>query len=326
MSDDTERDEVDLRTEPEKVADDKVEALERELAALQPGVQVVIERLKPTWCKGQLEKLTVDEDGLDLDYLIQNWGGHLLSIKIIGAGGRIRGSHSVELYSFEPRRYGKRLRAPNNPDDDETSTPATNPVVVQSPSQDQKLLLKMFDMLNAQRASEVETLRLLLTQQQHQISPPVVAQKSAVGNITELVKTAQAMSQLKEIFRTDPDLADSEGAFPAQVLDVLKLFLDKKQTPSQAPVPARLTGPVHHAPNDMPASVTQLRNPDIAKRVSEMDPDTAADTIMNALGNMDREKQEKAMSAFLARFQEAALEDEEKDDDEYEVGDEIVEQ
>lgn len=307
-------DEIDIRTEPERVADDKVEALERSLATLQPGVQVVIERLKPTWCKGQLEKLTVDEDGIDLDYLIQNWGGHLLSVKVIGNGGRIRGSHSVELYSFDPRRYGKILRAPNKPEEEELSV-APNPVVIQQPAQDNSgLLVKLLDMMNAQRQSEIETLRTLLTVQQQQAIASPVTDRNALSGISEVVKTAQAMTQLKDIFRTDPEVSGDDGAFPTQVFDVLKMFLNQKNDSPRQP---RITAP---ASPSLP--VTRLpvsggtTDPSLAETLSTMDANHAADVLTDALKKMDGEKREETIVEFLRRFQDAAPENDEEEEDE----------
>jgi hypothetical protein len=305
-----EREEIDLRTEPERVADDKVEALERELAALQPGVQVVIERLKPTWCKGQLEKLTVDEDGLDLDYLIQNWGGQLLSIKIIGAGGRIRGSHSVELYSFDPRRYGKLLRAPNKPDEEETPAPAPNPVVIQSqPAQDPNLLGKLFDMLNAQRSSEVETLRLLLQQQQ---SAPAPA--PAFNGVNELIKMAGAFNKLKDLFQIEQpqSLGNPEDMFPMQIMDMLGKFWDNgKQQPQprgQLAPPQQQKKQPSQPPGGLPppsaGKVTPIRQggEDLITQFSSLPPENAADVLMTALGRMPPEKQQAAFDVMKERF------------------------
>lgn len=305
-----EREDIDIRTEPERVADDKVEALERELAALQPGVQVVIERLKPTWCKGQLEKLTVDDDGLDLDYLIQNWGGQLLSIKIIGAGGRIRGSHSVELYSFEPRRYGKLLRAPNKPDEEETTAPAQNPVVVHPPAQDASLMGKMFDMLNAQRASEVETLRLLLTQQQLTSAPAPAQTFNGVG---ELLKLAGAFNKLKDMFQSEQPQAmgNPDDMFPMQMMDMLGKFIDNRQQPrGQLVPPQQPQGQPSQGP-PLPAAAAKVTTPtrqghpggeDMIAQFQTLPPEKAADVLMTALGRMPPEKQQAAFDVMKDRF------------------------
>lgn len=307
------RDEIDFRTEPERMADDKIEMLEAELAALQPGVQVIIERLKPSWCKGQLEKLTVDEDGLDIDYLIQNWGGQLLSIKIIGQGNRIRGSHSVELYSFEPRRYGKLLRPPNAPNDDEPSTVAGNPVVVQSPpAQDNsEFMIRMMDMLNAQRQSEVETLRLMLQQQQSAPAP-----SPAYGGVTDFLKMATAFNKVKEIFQSDqqPMSSNPDEMFPMQIMDLVGKFIQTPDAqraplvpPQQKPAPAPSPPIPATLPrsNPTPAPFTSIRQDggDLVTQISQMEPELAADVLLTALGKMPPEKQEAAFEIMRSRFE-----------------------
>ena len=193
-----EREENDPRNEPEREADRKIEALETELASLQAGVQVIIERLRPSWCKGQLEKLTIGDEGLDLDYLIRTWGGNLLSVKICGKGGRIHGSHTVELYTFDPRRHGKILRAPNRNEDDEDIAPA--PLMAPPPSPEIALFPKMLEMMEAQRQSEMETLRaILLAQNQSAPARPIEN-----PNVTPLRGADDIVSQISAM---DPNLA-----------------------------------------------------------------------------------------------------------------------
>lgn len=294
---------LDFRTEPEKAADDKIEALESELAALQPGVQVVLERLRPSWCKGQLEKITIDEQGLDLDYLIRTWGGHLLSIKIIGPGSRIKGSHSVELYTFEPRRYGKPLRAPNNLDDEETPAPAPNPVVTVQPppSHDNDLFLKMFDMLNAQRASEIETLRLLIAQRQDAPAP-------AFGGVGELIKMAGAFNKLKEMFQIEQPQAigNPEDAFPIQIMEMLGKFIDNKgdQTRGQLIPPKAIQGAAPPPPTSSAPASPLRHGGDLISQITSMEPDKAADVLMTALGRMPAAKQEAAFAVMKSKFQQ----------------------
>jgi hypothetical protein len=314
--------EIDLRTAPEIETDRKVESLEVELAQLQPGVQVIIERLRPAWCKGQLEKITVGDEGLDLDYLIRMWGGHLLSIKIVGSRGRIKGSHTVELYSWPPRRNGKILRAPNFEGDDEAGIANPPPLAAQPfPSE---MFGRFFDMLNKQRQSEVDTLRqMLLAQMQMQSSAPTLSPSPQKDPLAELVKASKYYNQLKGLFG-ESQPASSEDALPAQIMDMAKMFFEERKQPRAAltdPPSGRQLAPQFSPPSKPKnATVTPIprRDTDLSTQISGMSPDAAADTLITALGKMDQDKQDKTIESFLDKFRNEMpefFEDDAADDD-----------
>lgn len=314
---DTEFTEPDGRTEPEREADRKIEALELELANLQPGVQVILERLRPSWCKGHLEKITVSDEGLDLDYIIRNWGGHLISVKIVQQGGRIRGSHSLELYTFEPRRFGKLLKEPNRPgEDDEAgyqlSTPAT------APSNDMNMIRDVLGLMNAARQSEVDTLRAIVTAQlQSQAQAPAPAPSTSAPNpLAELVKAANYYKQLDGLFGSkDTPQLTGEEQFPAQIMEMAKMFFDKggeqqgrarlvdpqQRTVSPPPqISPRTSAPAPVIPIKEPSG----QKPDISEMISGLSANEAAETLISALGKMDPNKQDDTIEAFMDKFRE----------------------
>jgi hypothetical protein len=306
------RDTVDIpRTPAEEIEEEKVDRLEAELSALEPGVQVIISRLQPSWCKGKLEKITVPDEGIDVNYLIRTWGGKLLSLKVLGKGNRILGSHSIELYTFEPRIYGKPLRQPTHIDGSvDEDTPTNAPIVPTSaPQQDMTALYaKMFELADERNKAEIDGLKqMLITFMTQSTQQPPPQQASALGGISDLVKTANAINQLKEAFHTEPVLsgASPEDAFPGQVMDVLKMFLDNKQSE-----PAKLTGPVQaqlqQTAQQPPATrkVTPIHGTDPIAQITAMDPTRAADTLITALGRMPQQKKAATVTAFWKRFEE----------------------
>lgn len=300
--------EIDIRSAPQIETDRKVEALELELAQLQPGVQVIIERLRPGWCKGQLEKVTVGDEGLDLDYLIRTWGGHLLSIKIVGSRGQIRGSHTVELYSWPPRRNGKLLRAPNFEQDEEAGIATPSPPAAQPfPAE---MFGRFFDMMNAQRQSEVDTLRqMLLAQMQMQSAAPA-SPSPQKDPLAELVRASKYYQQLKGLFgESSPQPASSEDALPSQIMDMAKMFFEERKQPRAAltdPSPGRQLAPPSKQPSPPPKNATvtpiPIRDTDLSSQISGMSPDAAADTLITALGKMDPDKQDRTIESFLDKF------------------------
>jgi hypothetical protein len=309
-------DTVDLRTKREREEDDRIDRLMSELAAIEPGVQVVIQRKQPTWCKGNLEKLTIGEEGLDLDYLIKTWGGHLLSLRIQDKNGQFKGIHNVELYSFPPRRHGKLLKAPNQFDDDEPQ-PNPQPQPMAAPREQSSITELMFQMfiqmsqqMQAQAASERETLRALLLNAQPQTP------RNSIG---ETMAAFKAFTEMREMLSGDGGSGGDGDGFPGQIMDMVKMFMESKQhqqaparlvpqRPSPAPVPnGQLVPPrgPQPKPEQLP-SVTPIRSPqDLAAQIAALEPHQAAETLMHALGGMKPEKQEVALAAFGELFNEA---------------------
>jgi hypothetical protein len=325
-------DENDTKTiEPSPLAqaiEDKASKLEQDLALLQPGVQVLIERLQPGWCRGPLEKYTVGEEGLDLTYLRDTWGGDVLSIKIIGARGRFQGSHTIELKSFPPRSFGRKLRQPNRyePDDgDDTnqpSTPAINPN--QTSNQQADMMFRMVELLNQQRQSEVDTLRLLLEAQIKSASErqSVNTGGGGGGGISEILKMARGYHQLRDLFQSEaPPSQDPDEAFPMMMLETFGKFFNQPTGP-KAPITGTrqlpATPKIIAVPNATPQSVppaTQKQVPDLSQTLSKLPPREAVRTILNALGSMPEDQREAALEEFWQEFSQMMPDAEGYEDD-----------
>lgn len=304
---------IDIVPPEERVERDRVERLEQELSALSPGAQVIITRLQPTWCKGQLERITVGDDGIDLDYLIRQWGGQQLELRIQPQGGRIKGRHVIDLFTFDPRRYGEILKDPvRGTGGSKSESPSREIVTVPNPQGDSIAQLggifeKMFNAMEARSNSQVELLTTLLAAQMKQTAqaPPA---SPAQSSVTELLKMARAMGELKELLGVDAgggQQLSMEEALPGQVLELLKGFTQQRQETG-----ARLTPPV---PNPAalqggappPAeNVTQIRKPDPLAALKEMDPQQAADSIADILASMPVNKREEVAEHFYKRLSE----------------------
>jgi hypothetical protein len=311
--------------------EEKTSKLEQDLALLQPGVQVLIERLQPGWCRGPLEKYTVGEEGLDLTYLRDTWGGDVLSIKIIGARGRFQGSHTIELKSFPPRSFGRKLRQPNRyePDDgddmNQPSTPAINPNQVSNQQAD--MMFRMVELLNNQRQSEVDTLRLLLEAQikssSERQSVNAGSGGGGGGGVSEILKMARGYHQLRDLFQSEvPSPQDPDEAFPMMMLETFGKFFNQPNSPTgpKAPITGArqlpATPKITAVPNTKPQSVppaTQVQ--DLSQTLSKLPPREAARTILNALGSMPEDQREAALEEFWGEFSQMMPDAEGYDDD-----------
>lgn len=301
----TEPDLVDLRTESERVADAKIENLNLELANLQAGAKLIIERHRPSWCKGHLESITVGDEGIDLDYLIKTWGGHLLSIKVIGQGNRIRGSHSIELYSFEPRKYGKLIRAPHTDDDDPPPpSPAPQAPVVVQQNPDNGLLQKMLEMMLNQQAQQAETFRTLLLQSAQQSAiPPSSPPVQTVAGFGEMLKMINVFNKLKETFQSDnpsPGSVDTDG-IPGQIMDMAKMFFANREPDPKIIPPQGSVRPAQILQQPRQPQRSQQPN-DLISQLAVLNPNQAADTLLTALGRMDPSRQQKVLGIMRDKF------------------------
>lgn len=290
--------EVDIRTPSERAADQQVERLEEFFASIQSGSRILIERLRPSWCSGLLEEITVTDD-LALEYFIENWGGQLLSVKIRGTGGKIHGRYLIPLYTYDPLRWGKILKQPNIGDRyDPQSVPTTNQpqqIVLPNPPEPKSdpMIPLLMQMLQGQRNREIELMNALMNARQ---SP------QSGANFGDLAALGTTFTQLREVFRNTESGGDDMTALLPQVIDVIKGITNK--TPSAPPIPSKLVAP--RITNPPPATVTPLRapnpNPDIAQTIADMPAEQAAKTLIRALGTMNENKRAEAIKIFVPMF------------------------
>jgi len=323
--------------------DDQIDKLDRFFGGLNPGVSVLIERVQPSWCNGLLEEIQVTDDGLDLDYLIDTWGGQLLSLKMRGKAGKlVGGSYKVPLYSYPPLRFGERLHPYDkggrfSQGDD---TPTAPPVVVNPPGFDKILaavpaimpfVLKLMENAEARNQQNMTMMMQMMQANQNQ-----------GGGITDIAKVSSMMGELNTIFRQNSGGGDQGGGevdFMAHAMDVMKMFMDNKPTPAQPkpqpqPQQARLTSPSRPAPNrggppasmakpQIPAATVTTLNPsrDVAKQLAGMDPDDISGTLIDSISQMSPDKRDAAVSKFMGEFQAYMIETEGLEGDEIDEDD-----
>ncbi|MCK4785558.1 MAG: hypothetical protein KAV87_17525 [Desulfobacteraceae bacterium] len=324
--------------------DDQIDKLDRFFGGLNPGVSVLIERVQPSWCSGLLEEIQVTDDGLDLDYLIDTWGGHLLSLKMRGKAGKlVGGSYKVPLFTFPPLRFGELLRPYDkggrfSQSDDSQTTP---PVVVNPPPGFDKILsavpaimpfvIKLMENAEARNQQNMAMMMQMMQANQNQ-----------GGGITDITKIGAMMGELNTIFRQNSGGGDQGGGevdFMAHAMDVMKMFMDNKSTPAQPqpqqpqPTQARLTSTSRRKPNaggppsmakpQIPAATVTPLNPsrDVAKQLAGMDPDDISGTLIDSISQMSPDKRDAAVSKFMGEFQAYMIETEGLEGDEIDEDD-----
>lgn len=316
---------VDDRSESEKQRDAEIERLDTFFAGLQPGVTLLVERLKPSWCAGLLEEITVQKDEeIGLDYFIETWGGEVLSVKIRGAGGRLSGSYKIHLGSYPPLLLGEPLKRHDRRDifgkkEGEQMGQAPAPPVVVNPSNAMEKIVQAIPALipvvtawmqNAEARRKEE--------QQHRDAMFMQMMKmNANSGIGDITKIGAAMGQLQQIFQQNgAGGGGGEGSdgmeFIPQALDVLKMVIGPGQQQQQPQAPAhRLSpprgnsGPPAGAPAPKVAKVTPInQGSNLARSISDLDPENAANTVLDAFALMPPDKQAVAMAHLGAQYNE----------------------
>jgi hypothetical protein len=317
--------EIEERTSSEIEYDRQLDRLDSLFSSLSPGVTLLIQRIQPSWCKGVLEEITIGDDEINLDYFIEQWGGHLLLVKVRGASGRIAGNYKIPLFSYPPMVYGKRLKYNDKSERflDESETPTPNPVqsspvvVTQNSS-----LEKVFQALPAVLPLISEMLRS--SEARRQADMAMMMQMAAAQNnsgLSDITKIGSVMSQLSEMFkRNNEGGGSSDMDFMASALDTIKTVFanktEKKVEPRLiAPAKARPGAPPIAPPVKLPSNVTTLKNSteNIAKSISELDPRSISDTIIKAMAHMAPDKRNEAIGHFLAEYEADMADDVEGD-------------
>jgi len=313
--------EQDDRTPSEIEYDRQLDRLDSLFSSLSPGVTLLIQRIQPSWCKGVLEEITIGDDEVNLDYFIETWGGHLLLVKIRGASGKIAGNYKIPLFSYPPMVYGKKLKYNDKSDrflDEPESIPNANPapqspIVVKSDSgmeQIVKILPTIIPLITeyskaneARRQADMAMMMQIMHAQNN-------------SGLSDITKIGSVMSQLSEMFKRNNEGGGgaSDMDFMASALDTIKtVFANKTEKKSEprliAPVKARPGAPPVAPPIGPPvkltSNVTPLKNSteNIAKSISELDPRSISDTIIQAMSRMEPGKRNEAIGHFLAEYE-----------------------
>lgn len=326
----------------------QIERLDSFFATLQPGVTLLIERIKPSWCSGLLEEITVGDEAVNLDYFIDTWGGQVLSVKVRDKRGRLGGKYKIPLHSYPPLRFGELIEQFNKGDRfrEQEYQPNPSPVVVHQPAPSASTD-KIIASLAGLAPFFLEYMKNQEARRQNDMMMMMQMMKAnnggGGGGIADFGKMAAVMQQLNQIFRENQGGGDNGGGdmdFLPQALDVLKMVLSPGAAQSQPKQPkSRLSAGVPSGapparrmsaapgPMSQPAPVAKvmpLPTKDIAGTISQMEPKEAAGTLIDAIGRMNPDKRNEAIGHFLTEFQNDMgdeLEDEDFEDEPAETDD-----
>lgn len=327
QSNDGNLEEIELPEQPltpaEVEYEQTIERLDTFFSGLTPGVTLLIERLRPSWCSGVLEEFTIGDEAIGLDYFIETWGGELLIVKVRGKKGQLRGSYKIPLHSFPPLRYGEPIRQSNRGDrfrdDSPNPTPTANPVMMPAPQgfSGEKIIAAVSGLAPVFMQwikSQDDRRRHEEERRQADMAMMMNAMKSNQGGgLSDITKVGAVMAQLNEMFRQNSPAApsDSEIEFLPHALEVLRTVMGPQSQQKEQQPRAKLTAPSSGPPSSRPtANVTPLRSPnDISSILAQMEPAKAVESVMDALGKMSPDKRDATMGTFLMKYQQDMSDD-----------------
>lgn len=304
---------ADDRTESEKASDAELDRLDSFFAQLQPGARLLIERVQPSWCAGLLEEVTISSESLTLDYFIEMWGGHVLSVKPRGIRGRFSGgSYQIPLHSYPPKVYGEiitkssvmdRLRGTERTDNQQNP----NQIVVNPQTPRSSAFDKFVSALPTMVPVFLKWMEQSAERRQREMLMMMKMMNPVNNATTDITKVGAALVELQKTFGAGAGGASSGDItdFIPQALGILESVLKKPDQSSP-----RISGATPALPNVRPIRKSGNQ---ISGAIASMAPKDAATTIIEALGTMQPEKRQAAISEFMSEFQNTMGREEEDD-------------
>jgi len=313
------------------------EKLEGILGDVEEGWRIVIYRLQPTWCRGILETIDVHEPDfrLDVNELIKRWGGQRLHVKVKNKKNKIMGGGTISLFSYPPMRFGQPItmddvnlsslprRAwnlqpywdPNNPNQLPPAPPQTQQST--APSVD---LTKLLEMLQQGNRTDLDVL-LKLLDRQAKAAPPPPPPTDPTGMMAQMMGMFKMFRNMQELFGGgamgggqlgSTERSDEDSIMP-MIGELVRGMMGNRQTTPTEPSRPFLTPPRQAVPAPQiapPVASRPTRPADdddenlgrIADKLSRLDTDDAVDVVLEAIGNMPKDKRESAMQKFVSEF------------------------
>lgn len=314
--------------EPNHDSQDRLTGL---LSSIQNGWQVTILRGQPGWCRGHLETIEYygsdENEPIDVNYLIRQWGGRKLYLRVHDEKGRYAGGGSISLFTYPPKIRGQILNESDqygmSPGPQGTFTQNVPPPMhhpPQPPSAQPFDITKLFELASKQKNADLGSVMELMKNFQSQVQAPQ-QQVDPMAGMQQMVAMAQMFKQMKEVFGElggdGGGGGGSEDGIAPIAAEVVKALVANRQQP--APARGSLTGPrpgftgppksgapTQNAPQNVPPpkenDIEAGNIMQIAKRLSDLNPEDAAGCIHLAYEGMPKEKSEEAAQAFMRQM------------------------
>lgn len=175
----------------------QVAEVERLLADVGPGYEVSIFRTAPLWCRGYLDRLPLDTNGLTVGDIKEAWGGKKFRLNIHAPHGRGQIRSLTLPIDDVPRRNGRQIR-PEEEDSDPPRAAEGAPDSRPSP------IRQVIDLLTAQVERQAALLDRALEARQVAQPAQLAPQVDPMAAITQAAQIAQTFRQVATQFGDQP--------------------------------------------------------------------------------------------------------------------------
>lgn len=286
--------------DPEVKPDPLDEALTEFFAGVSPGMTVLIYRLEPSQYQGILETKTVTDasEPIDLNYLINTWGGHKLRLKFRRKDGTWAKHVDIDLYTYDPLVLGRPISRPinsphlniGNTDKVHVEAPAPVPVPVQQPNT-METLIPLMTALQSITQGQFDMLSKLLPQRQSEPQQPI----SQLGELMGLFMQMQSFSNQGQAPKTE---SNEDTQILGLLGEAVKAF-GNTQKPERVP---RLTGAAQVQ------KIRPIENPQsLTDQLSELPPTEILEAFQGVLSKLPEDKQAIAMEALLDQLEKNGM-------------------
>ena len=272
-----------------------MDAIDDYLDGLQPGFTLVISRLEPSWCQGPLEEIMITQVStpVDLNYLIQTWGGHKLRLKFRRPSGQWARHRDVPLYTFEPLKWGKPCRSQlQNPHIDHDNTPIQPPptLAVPPPEKNTKMeLLEMMQIMQQMRAADNRAMAELINAQRQDSQDPI-----------KMLGSALALFAQFQAFRAPPPEQTDNDEVIGLLGKVADLFGQQQRPNNNTP---KIVPPQSSTPLPAPLPESTNNNKSLHEQLSELPASQTIGTLQHAMSMMSPDKQAEVMGNLLGSIE-----------------------
>lgn len=305
-----------------KKEEKKWEQAEQILSTVRSGWSLYIFRTKPSWCAGYLERIDLgDDEPIDMDYLIQEWGGHILHLRLADEQGKFRGNAAVKLMAYPVRHHGRRVFRSEYLEDDfdrakTNQLPPNQQNLYQNPNQQQNPQVEMLNLLGVMQKARKEDLNLLqMIYQSHGASSQAPQGRSKQSAMKELLEMGSAYKELHGMFGEMNSSGgggdapqNEEMAMLGTVGDIVKSIYNRpREVNNQPAAAARVIPPVEQQQN---AAAAQQQSPGqkkvdagfaISSSMSKMPPEQVTDILLTSLSKMSDHNRTKVFDEFTKR-------------------------
>lgn len=282
--------------------DERWAKAEKMMQEIRPGYRLSIHRVRPSWCSGFLERIDcTEEDPVDLDYLVNEWGGEVLRLRLCDDTGTYKRGSDLVLRSYPPRFQGQIIHREDRfaEQTGKRQNPDPGPQTIPLPQPSQQLdIVGILGLLQKTRKEDLTTLRALLGT----ATPPTPAIPESRSSLDDLLEFAEKWKQLQKLFGTEQPVPVSDDAgLLGSVSEIVKALSSQSKSAPNPAAAGRVVSP--RAPNKprAPRESSQDSDVGISDQISQLSVDKFSDLLLTSLAKMPEDRRAVVIQRFAAQ-------------------------